>query len=391
MLAQNVLSCPLTNGSLVPLIDAMIEIRRLRTSLLQLQYPLARSNATTIGARANSPKGLPKPRRLLCMRRSARRCAPTWPRLTIHVSYGCITQCARCTKVSEAEMTRLSKLQMYPGTELQAQYRKVLEGWPAPSQQFRVPTRAGDTFVVVSGPQDAPPLVLLHGAQSNSANWLLEAFLWSNHFRVHAVDIVGECGLSAQRRPKLEGAEYAQWLSDVYDELAIKCAALVGMSFGGWVAVEFASRSPARTSSLSLLCPAGIGRQKPFLVKALPLLLLGAWGAKQIRGMIMGPEPTPVTPAARPVRELMEGITRTVRPRTDRFPVVSDGQLRDLKMPVQVIVGRRDPLIDSVQTVDRIKRCLPHASLTVLDEAHHYLPDQQDRVLGFLRASAGNC
>lgn len=36
-------------------------------------------------------------------------------------------------------------------------YRALLGRWPVTSEQFTVPTRLGETFVVRSGPADAPP------------------------------------------------------------------------------------------------------------------------------------------------------------------------------------------------------------------------------------------
>lgn len=41
-------------------------------------------------------------------------------------------------------------------------YRALLRLWPVASEHLTVPTHLGETFVVASGPADAPPLVLLH-------------------------------------------------------------------------------------------------------------------------------------------------------------------------------------------------------------------------------------
>lgn len=264
------------------------------------------------------------------------------------------------------------------------QYRQVLAGWPVPHAQSRIATRAGETFVVACGDAHAPPLLLLHGAQSNAATWMFDAALWSRHFRVHAVDLVGEPGLSAPERPPLQGESYAGWLDDVLAGLGIERAALVGMSFGGWVALEYAARRPARVEKLALLCPAGIGRQKRFLLKALPLLLLGRWGKAQLRRMVMGPAPRHVPEAARPLMALVDRIMNTVRPRTAPIPLLADAQLRSLIMPMQIVVGGKDPLIDSRDTVLRLARCVPHAALRWLPDGHHYLPGQQDAILDFL-------
>ena len=50
-------------------------------------------------------------------------------------------------------------------------YREHLDAWPVPHEELRVATGAGETFVVVSGPVDAPPLVLLHGSGANTSTW----------------------------------------------------------------------------------------------------------------------------------------------------------------------------------------------------------------------------
>src|SRR5580658_4634628 len=92
---------------------------------------------------------------------------------------------------------------------VQERYRKFLSRWPVPNEQFHVPTREGDTFVVVSGPvlsrpKDAPALVLLHGASGNAALWMGDISAWAGHFRVCAIDVIGDAGLSAPSRPAYE-------------------------------------------------------------------------------------------------------------------------------------------------------------------------------------------
>ncbi len=67
-----------------------------------------------------------------------------------------------------------------------------------------------------------------------------------------------------------------KWLDDVLDGLKLERAALVGVSLGGALALDYAVRRPERVDRLALLAPSGIGRQRPgFLVKAILLQLLG--------------------------------------------------------------------------------------------------------------------
>src|SRR3977135_1981018 len=98
-------------------------------------------------------------------------------------------------------------------------YLKFLKHWPVSNQQLRVPTRQGETFVVACGEEQAPPLLLLHGSGGNAAMWMGDIAAWAAHFRVYAVDMIGEAGLSAPARPALDSDAHALWLDDVMDGL----------------------------------------------------------------------------------------------------------------------------------------------------------------------------
>lgn len=78
--------------------------------------------------------------------------------------------------------------------ELLDHYRQLLDAWPVAAERVRVPTRDGETFALVSGPQDAPPLVLLHGSDASVSMWRGNVATWSQHFRTYPVGLVGEPG-----------------------------------------------------------------------------------------------------------------------------------------------------------------------------------------------------
>ena len=60
-------------------------------------------------------------------------------------------------------------------------YLEILNRWPVPNQQLRVPTREGETFIVACGPENAPPLLLLHGSGVNAAMWIGDVAAWAEH------------------------------------------------------------------------------------------------------------------------------------------------------------------------------------------------------------------
>ena len=178
------------------------------------------------------------------------------------------------------------------------QYRRILGRWPVACEQRVVPTRQGDTFVIVSGSASAPPVVLFHGSGTNSAAWMRDVATWAQHHRVYAVDIIGEPGLSAPSRPRLASPAHAEWLDDVWTGLGLENASVVGISLGGWIGLDYAVRRPNRVASLSLICPAGIGSQNMMLLLKVGLLrLFGTRGLLKSLELVSGR--TATLPAAR--------------------------------------------------------------------------------------------
>jgi pimeloyl-ACP methyl ester carboxylesterase len=265
---------------------------------------------------------------------------------------------------------------------LQSRYRQVLDTWPVPAEQVRVPTREGETFVLVSGPEDAPPLLLLHGSGGNASMWRDDVAAWARDFRTYAVDIIGEPGLSAPSRPPIGSDAYALWLDDVLAALGLTAAAVAGISLGGWTALDYATRRPERVTALAVMCPGGVGRTKTgWLFKAVFLRLFGDRGLRRSAREVAGLH----GPGLEGVLDDVVLTFRHFRPRTAQFPRFTDSTLNGLTMPLLVIVGARDALFDAAETARRVQRCVPHASVHVLPGVGHSIFGQAGRVSAFLR------
>lgn len=269
-------------------------------------------------------------------------------------------------------------------------YQAFLKYWMQPNEQRLVPTREGDTFVISCGNPDAPPLILLHGAAMTSVMWMGDVIKWAPHFRIHAIDLIGEPGLSAASRPSLSSEAYALWLDDVLAALAIERASIVGISLGGWIALDYAVRRPDRVSSLALLCPAGIGRQKLAIVfQALAMRALGSWGRERLKRKVLGKNPAPKSPAMQAFANFVALIHEHFRPRMTRIPMFSDAALASVDVPVLAIVGGKDVMLDSRQTQKRLVRWVRGADVRWLPDAGHAITGQSDLVLEFLRRVPG--
>lgn len=265
---------------------------------------------------------------------------------------------------------------------LRAAYARILQHWPVPHEARRLPTRQGETFVVMSGDPAAPPLVLLHGAGANASMWMGDVAQWAQRFRVYAVDVIGEPGESAPSRPSRTGPAHAEWLDDVLAGLGVAGADMVGISLGGWLALDYAIRRPGRVGKLALICPGGIGHVKlSFLLQSLALLVLGPWGRRRALAAAGG------SVISGPLAAYLTLIFTHFRPNRGALPRFSDPALSGLHMPVLMIVGAKDALLDSAESARRLARAAPQAKIVVLPEAGHFIGGQTAPILDFLTAA----
>jgi pimeloyl-ACP methyl ester carboxylesterase len=269
--------------------------------------------------------------------------------------------------------------------QVRERYLAFLKHWPVDHQQIRIPTNQGETFVIASGAEGAPPLLLLHGGAANSAMWMGDIRAFAGSFRVYAIDMIGEAGLSAPSRPPLSTEAHALWLDEVLRGLSVDRASIVGVSLGGWLALNYATRRPQRVARVAVLCPGGIGRQKVGIVFAtIALRMCGSWGRRKLAERILGRAPANPSPAVKAFIDFVALIHQNFRSRMVKLPVFSDEGLRRLDMPVLAIVGARDVLLDSRETQRRLERLVPQAEVVFLPEAGHFIPGQTEKILAFL-------
>jgi (E)-2-((N-methylformamido)methylene)succinate hydrolase len=103
----------------------------------------------------------------------------------------------------------------------------------------------------LTGPEDAPTVVLIHGLGLTRAvwRWLLPDL---TKFRVLTYDLIGH-GETAPPEGQPTLKDLADQLAALLDHLQIDKAALVGFSMGGMVARRFAQDYPTRTTALAIL------------------------------------------------------------------------------------------------------------------------------------------
>jgi pimeloyl-ACP methyl ester carboxylesterase len=272
-----------------------------------------------------------------------------------------------------------------------ARYRAAIDSWPVPHRELRIATRQGETFVLAFGPEDAPPLILLHGGATTSIMWARSAPAWAESFRVYAVDIIGEPGLSAPSRPSLFSDAYARWLDDICSALRLTRASIVGASLGGLIALDYAIRHPERIARLALLAPAGITNVRPsYLLRVVPRFLMGARGRRKALELVMGLPREEMTSAAEEFLDFCELVMAHHAIRMQALPVFPDRLLKRLTMPVLAVLGAADVIFRSATVRRRLQGCLSELSVVWLPGVGHGLVDQTRTILQFLRGQTAH-
>jgi pimeloyl-ACP methyl ester carboxylesterase len=121
---------------------------------------------------------------------------------------------------------------------------------------------------LVAGPPDAPAIVFIHGTRLTSAMWTPQQAALAGPFQTIAVDLPGH-GTRAHEPFTLDGA--AEAVASTIRAEAGGRAVVVGLSLGGYVAMELAARRPELVRGLVLSGataePTGV-RMLPYLVLA---------------------------------------------------------------------------------------------------------------------------
>lgn len=272
-------------------------------------------------------------------------------------------------------------------------YDRELARWPVRSEHVDVPGRFGTTHVVICGPAAAPPLVLLHGYLATLTMWWPNIAALSQHHRVYAVDVMGQPSRSRPGEPIRDAADFVSWLTGTLDALRLDRVSLMGMSFGGWLALTYAVAVPRRVDRLVLLSPSGLlPMVRQFTVRG--LLMMGLPSRLTVNVLFRWLGFMSVTHAGL-LDIIYLGLKHFRMPRaTTRVApsALSDEALRALRVPTLLLVGDHEVISDPVRALERARRLVPTCEGALLPgcghemyASHHAMVDA--RVRAFLGGS----
>jgi pimeloyl-ACP methyl ester carboxylesterase len=269
--------------------------------------------------------------------------------------------------------------------------------WPVPSQTKTVITSYGRTFVRISGPIGAPPLVLLHGISGNSLQWIPNVAELSGSFRVYAVDTIDDYGRSVCTRKIGSPADYVKWLDELFTSLHLgNNINLAGLSYGGWLTSQYALRFPGRLDKIVLLAPAGtiLPLKAGWILRAVFCALPLRYFTRNFMFWLLEDLSRRDEVGRKMVEDWADDsflAMRSFRPKRLVNPtVLTDKDLQSLKVPVLYLVGEHEKICSAREAVTRLHKIAPQIRAEVIPNAGHDLTVVQSglvnrKILEFLK------
>ena len=260
----------------------------------------------------------------------------------------------------------------------EAAYRDAVNDlWPVPVESRFVDTSSGATHALVSGPAEAPPLVLLHGAGLSAVSWYPNAARLAASHRIYALDSIFDSGLGRQTGLIRGRRDVARWLAEVIDGLGLDRPAIAGLSQGGWIAASLALLAPALVSRVALLAPAATVQPfRPYVALFVRYSYLVRRGnavdsSRRSFEMVFGDR---FVPDERFVGLAAAGSAHFRYARPPVMPTLfADEDLSALSVPLLILLPSLDVIYSPAKAFERTQRLLPHAEVHMVPSAGHFV------------------
>ena len=239
-------------------------------------------------------------------------------------------------------------------------YDGMLSGLGMGHDDTTVSTRYGETHVLSMGPDDAPPVLFLHGANFLNPTCLRWFLPLAQRYRIHSPDIVGQPGKSGQLRPSPNGDGHAWWVEDVVDGLGLKRVPFVGLSYGAGIALRTAGYAPERVSAMVVVSPASIvtGPLVPMLIETVVPTI--AYHLRPSRPRLLCAARTILTEHDELATRQLGAIYRHVKLDTQLPRMATEGELRGFSEPVAVFASEEDVFFPGDAVVNRAREIVPN-------------------------------
>ncbi|MGY0392520.1 alpha/beta fold hydrolase [Bizionia sp. KMM 8389] len=272
-------------------------------------------------------------------------------------------------------------------------YDASLKLWDIPFEELYIPTQFGTAHIVVSGPENGEPLVLLHGMNASSTMWYPNAKALAQTYRLYAIDFILEPGKSYKTGVFDDVDDISLWYNEIFEKLELKEFSLVGASRGGWISMKLALENQKRIKNMILLSPAQTFiwiRPSSDLLKNIVMLFSSE--EKQIEQSLKSMSSNVSNIDETYLKQYYKSESNdSINKFLLSMKPFSKREIESLNMPVLVLIGD-DDVINNNKTVEMTNSLIPKGSGGVISNAGHFLTVDQpeavnQKILDFLNRS----
>ncbi|MBD3582976.1 alpha/beta fold hydrolase [Flavobacterium selenitireducens] len=259
-------------------------------------------------------------------------------------------------------------------------YDRTLSLFDVKYEEIDVPTRFGPTHIIVSGPKNGQPLVLLHGMDASSTMWYPNIKALSKTHRVYAVDYIMDAGKSVLKTDPLNNQDIVLFYNDVFDQLKLNSVDLIGTSRGGWIAAHLAIQPENRIRRLVLLSPAQVFGWVDF--KIFPAMWFKMFPSRKSLAKTMAAfanHPEKIHPYFREQFYIASKYGDS-RPQVTKMIPFSDDDLKKLKMPVLFLSGDND-CMNGDKSCEKAKENIAGVSIIRVPDTGHFMNTDQPEIV----------
>jgi pimeloyl-ACP methyl ester carboxylesterase len=290
-----------------------------------------------------------------------------------------------CKKDEYKEFKKVPEYITHPDRAHKAYYEaydKTLKKWGVAYEDLYITTSKGVAHVLMSGPRDGTPVVLLHGMSASSTMWYPNAKALAKHFRIFAIDLIIEPGKSNKTADFKNIEEVTAWYEEIFWALKLDSFHLIGTSRGGWIATDIALHSKRDIKSLILLSPVQTIMWIPPSTDLLKNIFNIFHSDKEAVERTMG---TLSKNASKIDSDYMAQYRLGLKNDTeDKFlpqmKPFSNNELQSLKMPVLVLIGD-DDMFNTKHTIHLTEKYIPRGRGEVISNSGHFLSVDQPEVV----------
>jgi 3-oxoadipate enol-lactonase len=228
------------------------------------------------------------------------------------------------------------------------------------------------------GPRDGQPLLFIHGFPFSKEMWNGQVEVFEPSHRVLAYDVRGHDG-SSPGTVEFSVAQFGDDLLAFMDELEVTNAVIVGLSMGGYIALNALGRDSGRFRALVLCdtqCKADTPEAREKRLKTIAnirLAGLSKYADESVNNLFASSTQSTKPEVVSFIRDTIlrtnaDTICKTLQALADRKETCSN--LSQTKLPVLIMVGQEDK-ITPPESALQMHQLIPNSQLETISGAGH--------------------